>query len=115
MFIEIEKNPNCPFADQHFFNEIEPSRKVRGIKIDVAGEEQECAVIGVDTDGKFVPAVASKITDSNEVFAFVIHGGAWGIRLRPKQHELEPWDLKNKHQWGESFKIYTERDILFEA
>lgn len=115
MLIEINKNPNCSFSDQYFFNEVEPPRKVKGIKISVAGEDQECSVIGVDTDGQFVPAIASKITDSGEGFAFIIYGGAWGIRLRPKKFENEPWDLKNQHQWGESFKIYGEMDILFEA
>ena len=115
MLIEIQKNPNCAFSDQYFFNEIEPPKKVRGIKVSVAGEDQECAVTGVDENGRFVLAVASKITDSGEGFAYIIYGGTWGLRLRPKEFSNEAWDLKNRHQWGEPFKIYGEADILFEA
>lgn len=113
MLIEICANPNCRFTEQYFFNEIEPAILVTGIKISVAGEDQECDVIGVDENGKFAPAMASKITDSGEGFAFIIYGGAWGLRLRPKKFAHEAWDLGNTHQWGEAFKIYGKEDILF--
>ena len=73
-----------------------------------------CEVIGVEPSGKWTPVQALKIADSSEGHAFLIHGGTWGIRLRPEVYSMEPWDLSSPHQWGEPFKIYgSEEDILY--
>ena len=69
---------------------------------------------GVDDGGRWVQAMAVKIADSSDGIAYLIHGGAWGIRLRPEKSRQEPWDLANKNQWGEPFKIYGKKeDILY--
>ena len=113
--VEIEANPNCAGSDQFFFAELSAVRPVRGIRVVENGEELECDVVGVENERHFVDAQAVKIADSGSGFAFLIYGGIWGIRIRPLRYETEAWDLKNPHQWGEAFKIYSEEDIIWKA
>ena len=114
MNIEIEENPNCGSCDQFVFRELEPPRRIKGIRVMDHGKETSCDVTGVEKDGRFVDAFAVKVADSGAGFAFVIHGGAWGIRLRPEAYSKETWDLSNAHQRGEPFKLYgEEEDILY--
>ncbi len=114
MQYHVLKNPNCEGSEQFVFNELEPPRSVRGIKIEERGKEIICDVMGVEEGGRFSPAHAVKITDSGEGFAYLIFGGDWGIRLRPSAYAGEAWDLGNKNQWGEPFKMYgSTDDIIF--
>ncbi len=114
MQIQVESNPNCEGSEQFVFRELEAPRWVRGIKVSERGKEIECGVVGVEEGGRFIDAQAVKITDSGAGFAYLISGGRWGIRLRPSAHAAEPWDLENKHQWGEPFKIYgNSKDIIY--
>jgi len=111
---EISNNPNCGPSDEFVFFELEKPRLIRGIRVNERGGDTDCEVVGVDGPSDFCPAFAVKITDSGAGFAYLIFGGAWGIRLRPKAYGHEPWDLLNRHQWGEPFKIYgKEEDILY--
>ena len=113
--IEVEANPNCEGIDQFVRNELGPSRIITAIRAEVNGQESICDVVGVEADGKWVSAHARKVADSSDGFAFLIQGGAWGIRIRPEAYRHEGWDLQNKHQWGEPFKLYgSEEDIIYE-
>ncbi len=113
MRIEVQKNPNCSASEEFFFSELEPPMAVRGILVTERGKEIEADVTGVVAEDHFEPAHAVKVADSGSGFAYLIFGGAWGIRIRPRAHADEPWDLKNGHQWGEPFKLYSREDILF--
>lgn len=114
MQIEVQQNPNCGASEQFVFCELEPSRFVNGIRVEERGKEMICDVVGVEEGGGWSPGRAAKITDSGAGYAYVIYGGAWGIRLRPETYAHESWDLNNKHQWGEPFKIYgDEKDIVY--
>ena len=114
MMIEVEENPNCSESPQFFFNELEPVRAVRAIRLTDRGREAECEVTGVEKDGAFITAFCCKVTDSGAGYAYLIYGGGWGIRLRPAAYAHEPWNLSNPHQWVEPFKLYgEEKDIVF--
>ena len=114
MNIEIEDNPNCRASDQFVFNELEAPAPIKGIRVMDRGKESWCDVIGVGKAAKFTDACAVKVTDSGAGFAYLIYGGAWGIRLRPAAYAGESWELSNTHQWGEPFKLYGEKeDILY--
>ena len=115
MRIEVEESQNGPASEQFEFKELGKSRPVRAIRAEWQGKEILCDIIGVAQAGEWTQVQALKIADSSEGHAFLIHGGAWGIRLRPAPYSLEPWDLSNPHQWGEPFKIYgSEEDIFYE-
>ncbi len=111
--VEVESNPNCSASDQFFFTELEKAEAIQGIRVTQQNEEVECDVVGVEPPGRFVKAHAVKVADSGSGFAFLIYGGGWGIRVRPRPFSAEPWDFLNKHQWGEAFKIYAKEDILY--
>ena len=114
MRIEIAENPNCRGGDEFEFSALGPSRTIQGIRVLERGQQSICDVVGVDGNGRFIEAQATKVADSGAGYAFLIQGGAWGIRLRPQVHAGEPWALDNAHQWGESFKLYgEEEDILY--
>ena len=113
MDLFIEDNPNCSGMGHVVFQEFEDASLVEGIMATGPQGDVRCDLVGVDPEGKFVPAYARKIADSGEGTAYLIYGGSWGIRLRPKAHQEEPWDLKNSHQWGEPYKIYGTREDIF--
>ena len=114
MQIQVEANPNCTGSEQFVFSELETPRRIRGLKVSGQGREMDCEVVGVESGGRFIEAQATKITDSGEGFAYLIHGGRWGIRIRPSLYAGEAWGLENKHQWGEPFKIYgNKEDIIW--
>ena len=113
MQIQVEESANCPASEQFVFKELGKPRSVQGIIAEVKGQETVCDVTGVDHGGKWVTAYGLKIADSSEGHAFLIHGGAWGIRLKPKRI-TQPWSLSSDEQWGEPFKIYgSEDDIIY--
>ena len=113
MQIDVEDNPNCRGSEQFVFQELSEVRPLEGLLVTERGEEVPCDVAGVSATGEFIEARCVKIADSGAGYAFLIYGGAWGIRLR-KRSQGEPWDFKNTGQWGEAFKIYgNEEDLIF--
>jgi hypothetical protein len=114
MRIEVEKNANCAASEEFEFRELSKPRPIRAIRVEESGKEVICDVTGVERGGKFGPAMAVKVTDSGEGFAFLIYGGAWGLRLKPASLAAS-WDLADRRQWGEPFKLYgSEDDIIYE-
>jgi hypothetical protein len=115
MYIEVEDNPNCRGNGQFVFQELGAPRRIKAIRVTDGGREAICEVVAVGQEGIFGDAFSVKIADSGAGFAYLLHGGEWGIRLRPEDHAAEPWDLSNPRQWGEPFKIYgEEKDIIYE-
>lgn len=103
MEIEIDPNPNCSGCDFTVFAELEAPRRIRGIRVEERGGETDCEVTGVEKDGGLCPAFAVKVADSGAGYAYLVYGGAWGIRLKT-----------SARQWGEPYKLYGEaRDILY--
>ena len=122
MNIQVEESLNGVFSEQFVFKELGRPKAVKAIIVAVKGKETVCDVTGVDPitgasadkhTARWVSAHGTKIADSSEGHAFLIHGGAWGIRLKPA-HPAEPWDFSSANQWGEPFKIYgSEEDIIY--
>ena len=115
MQIEVEDNPNCHGSEQFVFNELGKERNVTAIRVEKDGREALCDVTAVDRGGVWVKARCVKVADSSDGHAFLIHGGSWGIRLKPQVSGNGAWDLKAADQWGEPFKVYgSEDDIIYE-
>ena len=114
MRIDVEESPNGCFSEQFVFKELGKPRPVLALRAQVSGGETLCDVTGVETGGKWVRAYGVKVADSSEGHAYLIYGGLWGIRLRPKDFVSENWDFSSKNQWGEPFKVYgSEEDIVY--
>ena len=107
---EVQENPNCRASSFLSFEALGPSKEIIKIRCEKEGNTFWAEVIGVQENGLFVPACAQKVADSGDGFAFLIRGGAWGIRLRnEKENEpAEPWDLSSPRQWGEPYLIYGD-------
>ena len=114
MRIEVQESPNCQGSEQFVFNELGRSRPVAAIRVDRDGREELCDVIGVGRAGAWLKAQCVKVADSSDGHAFLIHGGDWGIRLKPRSLSNEPWGFEARDQWGEPFKVYgSEDDIIY--
>ncbi len=114
MRVAVEDNPNCEGAPEQVFAELGPARPLQGIWIEERGERKRLDVVGINASGLVIEARAMKINDSSEGHAYLIYGGAWGIRLRPAG-ETGAWDMDNAHQHGEPFKIYGDVEDLIYA
>ena len=113
MHIVVNANPNCQGSEEFVFNELEPPKKIKGIRVSENARDVDCEVVGVDSKGRFVDALAVKITDSGAGFAYISVGGDWGIRIKPSLFSKEPWSLSDPRQWVEPFKSYgSEEDII---
>ena len=115
MELEVHDNPNCRGSGQLVFNELdEAPRAVRGITVTTRDGDAACDVAGVGTGGAFGPAYARRINDSGEGTAYLIYGGAWGLRFRRKSDSSRTWDLADASQWGEPYKVYgLAEDLTF--
>ena len=113
MQIEVKDSPNCGGTEQFVYRELGEARPVKAIIAEERGKEVSLDVTGVANGGGWVQARCVKIADSGAGFAFLIFGGEWGIRLKPRWHKAG-WDFTDPKQWGEPFKIYgSEKDIVY--
>ena len=114
MQIEVEESPNGAASEQFVFKELGKPRAVRAIRAEVKGKETVCEVTGVEPGPRWTQTYGIKVADSSEGHAFLIYGGAWGIRLRPENSVQRSWDFSSGDQWGEPFKVYgSEDDIIY--
>ncbi len=112
--VAVEDNPNCAGCGEIVFTPTGPVRRITGIIAAGPRGDEEHDVVGVDAGGKWIDAHAQKVADSGDGHAYLIFGGAWGIRIRPRSLRGEPWNLGNSRQTGESHKLYgTENEILY--
>lgn len=111
MQIEILPNENCPEDGQFMFVESGKPRKIKSIMAYVGGEDVRCRIAGVYDGGVFGDAWAVQIDDSGEGTAYLIYGGQWGIRL--SRGDADPtWDVADKGQIGEAYRIYASEDDI---
>lgn len=104
MMIFVDENPNCGWVER-VFQESGPVRPVAQIQVETpSGQHEWCEVMGVDANGEFKTAFAVVVDDSGAGTAWLVYGGAWGIRYRTAGN-TDPWSLKDANQWGEPFKV----------
>lgn len=113
ILIEVPANPNCAGCGQMSFNETDAEKKIiRSITVWTASGDLVCDAASVHPDRSFGPAYARKIDDSGEGPAYLIFGGDWGVHFRRKADAARPWDLTDRSQWGEPYKVYGLNDGL---
>ena len=116
LVIEIPSNPNCASADLRVFNDLEPARSVRQVRLSLDGAEadQWYDVTGWSSSGTTVPALARKVDDSGDGVALLVSGGDAGLRLQPAGCRA-PWRLDDASQRGIPFLLIAESgDLRFE-
>src|SRR5215470_13806234 len=78
VFIQIEENPNCSSMEGQVF---QPRTEPRALT-HVRQQDMWCEITGLDEDSHLTPAMACLVDDSGEGAAWLIFGGAWGLRLK---------------------------------
>jgi hypothetical protein len=114
ILIEVPANPNCAGCEQTAFNEMDGDiRTLSRIVVSTLSGDALCEAASVGSDGSFGPARVRLINDSGEGPSYLIFGGEWGVRFR-RADSSSPWDLSDRSQWGEPFKVYgISPDVIF--
>ena len=105
MYLIVEDNPNCA-ADERVFAETGEKKSVSYVQLEKPNGNGVvwCNVVAVDEGGGFAPAAAARVNDSSDGTAWLIFGGAWGLRFR-EENSKEAWSLTNASQWGRAFLL----------
>jgi hypothetical protein len=137
MYIEVEANPNCAGREGMRYRELGPPSPVVRVRIfDRRDEGEWCLVTAVQGEGAtpWGPALARRVEDSGVGVAYLVFGGAWGIRLCPVDRArpssvtdeccppssvtdecCPPWSLDDPDQWGEPYLVLTDpQDLVIE-
>ena len=108
ILIEIPPNPNCTSVDARVFHDLTPPQPVSRVRLERPDEPVRWYdITGWTAAGTPCSAMIQKVDDSGEGVAFLIYGGAAGLRLRPAGHEAG-WRLNDPAQWGESFLLVND-------
>jgi len=110
VYIEVEDNPNCAGRDPMRYRELGPPEVVTRLRLfDRRDEGEWCLVTGVRNNpaDPWEPARVRKIEDSGVGVAYLVYGGAWGIRLCPVER-AQPWHFGDRDQWGEAYLLLTD-------
>jgi hypothetical protein len=111
MYLLVEENPNCA-ADERMFADAGTDRPVLQAQVDSPrGNTGWCDVAAVDEGGRFGVARARQVEDSAAGTAWLVTGGAWGLRLRPAG--AGAWSLTDSAQWGVPFLVLDESAVRF--
>ena len=115
MHLFIDENPNCGMEERVFASRGS-ARLVTHVLMDDPKLKKEgwCAVVGVNEDGSFAPAQAQQVDDSSDGTAWLIYGGAWGLRFK-NENNSSGWDINDSNQWGRPFLVFDSagKEIRF--
>ena len=118
IIIDIEDNDNCGyFPVQVFESQGEPRSSAVITVPSIPGSDEPHHVVGWCSDagdrGGPCQAIAVFVGDSGLGQALMIHGGDYGVRLRPASSG-SPWSLKAGEQKGEPYLLVaSSTDLLF--
>jgi hypothetical protein len=115
VYVQIPENPNCRTMDGQVFQCRSASRIVTQVRLGDGGNDEWCAVTGIDESGNTCAATACIIEDSGEGECYLVVGGGWGLRF--KRSATAGWALEDQEQWGEPFLILggDGADLRFEG
>lgn len=107
VYVMIEDNLNCR-GDERMFAVSGDPRDVEQVMIDRPdGTTGWCEVAAVDDANSFGPASARQVEDSAAGVAWLVTGGAWGLRLRPAG-ATGLWAVDDPTQWGVPFLVMDD-------
>jgi hypothetical protein len=115
VYVQIPENPNCRTMDGQVFQCRSAARIVTQVRLGDGGNDEWCAVTGIDESGNTCAATACIIEDSGEGECYLVVGGGWGLRF--KRSATAGWALEDQEQWGEPFLILggDGADLRFEG
>jgi len=97
IFIEVDEHEELPDGCIMKFSALEDARPVSRIRYERStGETIVCKVEGRAEGGSLIPAWRALVDDSSAGQAWLVGGGAWGVRVQPEQGDagwVEPFLL----------------------
>jgi hypothetical protein len=115
MYVLIEENPNSSPEERVFAanGAVQTVKRVQTTPPQ-SSDYHWCDVTGVEENGIFVPARAVRVDDSADGTAWLVHGGAWGLRLKLKDSN-DAWSLNSDTQWGLPFLVLDSSGSAMEC
>ena len=114
VYIEVEENPNCAAREAMRYRELGPPQPIVKVRIfDRRDEGEWCFITAVHGNGPapWGPALVRRVEDSGVGVAYLVFGGAWGIRLCPIDR-ARVWSFDDPDQWGEPYLVLTDLQDL---
>lgn len=104
MYLIVDENPNCA-TDERVFSTSGEKRAVKRLHLDspLTRPASWCDVAAVEAGGAFGTAFAQRVEDSSDGTAWLVFGGAWGLRLKTSGNDS--WSLQDNSQWGKPFLV----------
>ncbi len=106
MVIDVEDNPNCPGCGVMRFQALSFPQRLSRLVYELDGEPTPCRITGWGPDGP-EPARVRKVMDSGDGSAWLVYGGAWGLRLAPESGG--EWHPDAPDQWGEAYIMLDQK------
>jgi hypothetical protein len=111
MYVMVEENPNCDPEERMFSSSGQP-KTVGKLYLEPMGRPAGWwEVASVDEAGSFSSASAVQVEDSSAGSAWLIFGGAWGLRFRP-EGSTNAWSTKDSSQWGVPFLVLDTSTLM---
>ena len=107
IMLDIEDNENSGYFPIQVFETQSESRRSTMITVpSISGSDEPQEVVGwcSDNGGGPCQVTAVLVGDSGSGQALMIHGGDYGIRLRPASSS-SPWSLDSADQKGEPYML----------
>ena len=104
MYLLVDENPNCA-PEERMFSTTGQAVMVEQVLLRTpSGKETWCHLTAVDAGPAFSTAQGIQVEDSGAGVAWLIYGGAWGVRLKEANNPTA-WSLENTTQWGLPFLV----------
>ena len=117
VYLEVEENDNCEYMPLQVYEAHKDPVPIS--KVNLADPERPAGVslvTGWSSDEGGTPCMAwyIPVSDSGQAVVHLVHGGDWGIRLKPLDSD-EDWDVSSPNQWGEPYLMLTdESDVILD-
>jgi hypothetical protein len=115
--VEVESNDNTPMMAQQVYKNLGLPFHVTQVRIfegEPEGKLHDITGWSSTGGGSATEAFAVQVEDSSEGAAYLVHGGDWGVRLRPAG-STDEWSLGAANQFGETHLVLASRDDLTPA
>jgi hypothetical protein len=100
LLISVDEHDALPDGCQMRFSALGPRRPLSRVRLELpGGEEGVCLVEGRDENDRVIEAWVAPVDDSSAGQAWLVGGGAHGLRIRPEA---------GGESWAEAYLLLSE-------
>ena len=106
IWIEIEENPNCGYLPLRTYSSNGEEQSAPSVVFAFSEVDDPTEVTGWSPEDGGTPCDVHwvRVGDSGEGESVLVHGGDWGVRLRPYSARTE-WSIDAPDQSGEPYLL----------